>query len=124
MAYSTLTKTNNFASVGAVNQKDGSKRIHICDRCHSEVVWVKSEKTGKSYLCLVSKGYHDQRFYVGRNFHNCDEIVARQEAETAFYGRAEKSAEFVTAIQKANAEGDTAEVERLMAEYDEWVESL
>ena len=62
--------TTVWASDGAVNQ-GGSKQVKLCNKCNAEIVFCQSKKSGKWYPVNVSRGYHDQRFYMGHNVHRC-----------------------------------------------------
>lgn len=57
-----------WVSPGA-NSQDGMKPLHRCSACYGDVVWVKSNRTGKNYPTDVFKGYHDQRFYMKNSPH-------------------------------------------------------
>lgn len=61
-----------WATGGAVAQHDGKLPIYVCDDCGRDVVWATSKRTGRKYLVTVSRGYLDQRFYMGQNVHRCD----------------------------------------------------
>lgn len=60
-----------YASQGGVTQNGGSLPITHCKRCHVRIVWPTSRRTGKRYPVTVSRGYHDQPFYIGSNVHRC-----------------------------------------------------
>ncbi len=72
-----------YASPGAVRQHGGSLPIRRCGTCGQDVVWCTSKKTGRKYLVNVSRGYLDQRFYVGSDFHDCAKRLAEIEAVNA-----------------------------------------
>lgn len=59
------------AGVGAVRQGGGRLGVCLCNACGREVVWATSARTGRKYLANVSRGYLDQRFYVGADLHKC-----------------------------------------------------
>lgn len=75
-------QVNVYAGQGAVRQAGGSLKVYVCNACHSEVVWAESKRTGRKYLVNVSRGYMDQRFYIGSNVHKCDEVLAGRAEET------------------------------------------
>jgi hypothetical protein len=69
------------ATPGAVrNQTGGTLPVYVCNACDTHVVWATSARTGRRYLCDVSYGYHGQAFYIGRNVHRCDNVLAQREA--------------------------------------------
>jgi hypothetical protein len=70
-----------FASVGAVHQTAGSLPVYICNACGREVVWAESKRTGRKYLANVSRGYHDQRFYIGARVHDAESCQRRQDED-------------------------------------------
>ena len=69
-----------FASEGAVRQNGGTLPVYVCNTCGHEVVWCESKRTGRPYLVSVTRGYHDQRFYMGHNVHPRDCGERRQAA--------------------------------------------
>lgn len=71
---------HGYVSPGAVAQHGGKLPAYACNTCNSEVVWVESKKTGKHYLVDVSYGYNHNRYYVGRNFHDCEKVLARRKS--------------------------------------------
>jgi len=66
------SKILGYASTGAVRQHGGKLPIRLCKFCGTQIVWCKSQRTGKNYPVNVTRGYLDQRFYMGHNFHKCD----------------------------------------------------
>lgn len=72
MARTHRSPDKGYASTGAVRQHAGSLPVYICNTCGREVVWVESKRTGKPYLVTVTRGYLDQRFYMGHNVHPRD----------------------------------------------------
>jgi hypothetical protein len=76
---------DTFAGQGAVRQHGGSLPVYRCNACGREVVWCESKRTGRHYLVNVSRGYMDQRFYVGSNVHprNCAQLQAERLAAYA-----------------------------------------
>ena len=110
---------NTHASAGAVRQSSGTLPVYRCNTCHGEVVWAESKRTGRRYLANVSRGYHDQRYYVGADVHDCAPRLAmaddlRQQGEAIALNE-----RYVLAVQAAVREGDTVERDRLMAEWAE-----
>ena len=78
-----MSKTHRghgFVSPGAVAQHGGKLPAYVCNTCHAEVVWVESKRTGKHYLVDVSYGQSQNRFYIGRNFHDCEKKLALTKA--------------------------------------------
>lgn len=98
-----------YAGVGAVSQHEGSVPVHLCNTCGDEVVWVRSERTGRNYLANVSRGHHRQRYYIGANVHDCADAVARRlgysSAERARVAIAEQLAE-IEAQAEASSDAD------------------
>lgn len=76
-----------WADDGAVAQQ-GSKAIKECE-CGAKVVWLKSKRTGRSYLAECCR-YHTESgvekwYYVGHQPHTverCDQRVAARTAQT------------------------------------------
>jgi len=59
--------------------------IRECDRCASEIVWVKSQRTGKFYPANVTTwGVHDARRYGPFDVHTREDCEARQAAGAEF----------------------------------------
>lgn len=67
---------NVYASTGAVAQSGGKLKIMECNDCHHEVVWVKSQKTGRFYLVNVRHGHTGARYYAGHDVHDCQKEQA------------------------------------------------
>lgn len=68
---------------GAVDQTNGSRPLHTCNTCSREVVWVKSNRTGRYYLANVFTGQAGQRYYIAARFHNCAKTFAAEIDELA-----------------------------------------
>lgn len=47
-------KADTFAQFMALPKDEQKQPIHICVACNHKVAWVKSKRTGKSYLCDVT----------------------------------------------------------------------
>ena len=75
--------TTHYASPGGVRQHGGSLPIRTCKTCAEDIVWVTSQRTGKSYPVNISRGYHGQRFYMGHNVHRCEDTFAKRAAAEA-----------------------------------------
>ena len=73
-----------FASEGAVSQ-DGSKPIFTCD-CGAPLVWVKSKRTGKSYLatCFPRRSEYLSYYYVKSAPHTAEAHAERLAQREAF----------------------------------------
>lgn len=105
----------SYAGEGAVRQ-EGSLPLYQCNACGSEVVWATSNRTGRKYLVAISKGYHDQRFYVKANAHKCGEVLAERSKAVAHDAA---HAEYMQAFRTLQAERKAGTVTDLEARIDE-----
>jgi hypothetical protein len=74
-----------FADAGAVRAQGDSKPMKKCD-CGALVVWVKSARTGRSYLahCFRYSGLmSDRYYYVKASVHTHDVHAERLAARAA-----------------------------------------
>lgn len=73
----TSHQTSHYASPGGVRQHGGSLRVSECKRCHAEVAWPTSQRTGRRYMVNVRTGAKGQRFYQGNDLHRCNPLHVR-----------------------------------------------
>lgn len=118
--YGRARKRRVTAGVGAVNQKQGTQFVSTCNRCGAEVVWLKSGRTGRSYLVNVFRGQRDQRYYVGTSFHRarCDQTVADRERASSDYDAGYRTGLVWDEAMAACRRGDVAAMEALTATGD------
>lgn len=117
----TASGSQAYATGGAVNQQ-GHRPVRACGTCGREVVWLESKKTGRRYLANVSRGYLDQRFYVGRDIHRCQDQIERDRLAQIEDDAAMLQAEWkdlVRAARFARQAHDDIEAARLTAQADE-----
>lgn len=69
-----------YVGTGCVNQREGSRPLCTCNTCGSEVVWVKSARTGRHYLANVYSGV-TTRYYIAARLHDCQPILDRNQAD-------------------------------------------
>jgi hypothetical protein len=124
MTTTATTRTrrgSGFASPGAVKAQGETLPVYICNRCGREVVWAESKRTGRRYLVSVSRGYNNQRYYVGADLHSdeaCAGIISDREKRIAWDEEQEERA------ARLRKQGDEviartlAEVERRLADLD------
>ena len=74
--------TTRYAGEGAVNQ-GGPLPIRQCNTCGRDIVFAKSNRTGKFYAVTVHTGYKGQPFYVKSNAHFSDCEYLRTESALA-----------------------------------------
>jgi len=105
------TNHNNtrYASSGAVNQNGGTLPIRNCKTCNAEMVWCKSNKTGKHYPVNVRYSRENRAaFYRGDDIHRCASEVTVWAVITT-----EADKRYIAA--KTNDEGSLArEIERVI----------
>lgn len=89
---------NVYASTGGVAQSGGKLKIMECNDCHHEVVWVKSQKTGRFYLVNVRKNHNGARYYAGNDVHKCQEEQERDDKLVAWMEAAMKGAQEMTIV--------------------------
>jgi hypothetical protein len=117
-----------FAGTGAVRQSGGSLQVFRCNGCKREVVWVKSQRTQRHYLCNVRRGYNDQRFYQGNDIHEsgcAEKLQAERDEQARRQMLADLSTEMVERVQAGKKAGKTAdELVTLINSYDAKFEAL
>jgi hypothetical protein len=109
-----------FASSGATNQ-EGSKPIFTCD-CGANLVWVKSQRTGKNYLAECFPYANGDAWYYRKDvFHSQekhDERIANRTAYSEQAEASERALAFTRRVQQAKKSGATDE--EITAIINEW----
>lgn len=97
-----------YVGDGAVAQ-DGNLKLYRCTGCGDEVVWAKSNRTGRHYLVNVTRGYHDQRFYSKRNAHDCGARLAAHAEYAAHAAHAAATRDWVAKVHEIKAAHERGE---------------
>jgi DNA-directed RNA polymerase subunit RPC12/RpoP len=101
-------KLLGYASQGAVRQHGGQLPVYACTTCGNELCFPTSKRTGRKYAVNVRRSYHDARYYMGNDVHDCKRVMADRaswHARQAAVQARDWGAEARVLADKATAEG-------------------
>ena len=112
--------TTRYAGEGAVNQ-GGPLPIRQCNTCGRDIVFAKSNRTGKFYAVTVHTGYKGQPFYVKANAHfsDCKYLMSERALATAQETLKAARLSALRAHREALYGNQTEEISRLEALMDD-----